>query len=127
MSLRSILHNFSPQKLQVSLALCSLNRQESYRDLLMKRKERNLLLRILNAISAVVIMISTIYIFVWELSVFALAGVFVPLCCIAAPASIAGEGALEIVFGITEALLHAVVDAVIGVLEAIGNAFSSIS
>lgn len=90
----------------------------------MKRKERKLLLRILNAISALVIVFSSIYMFVWELSVLAVAGVFVPLCCIAGPASVAGEGAVEIVLGITEALLHAVVDAVIGVLEAIENVFS---
>lgn len=93
----------------------------------MKRKERKLLFRTINAISAVMMVVSSVYIFLWELSVFSLAGVFVPLCCIAVPVSMAGEGSLEVVFGIAEAFLHAVVDAVIGVLEAIGNAISSIS
>ena len=93
----------------------------------MKRKERKLLLRILNAISAVVMVFSSIYLFAWEFSMLALAGIIVPLCCVAWPASIAGEGVIQIVFGVAEALLHGVVDSVIGLVEGIGSAFSSIN
>ncbi|MFT6449114.1 MAG: hypothetical protein ACJAW8_001471 [Oleispira sp.] len=93
----------------------------------MKRKERKLLLRILNAISAVVMAFSSIYLFAWEFSMLSLAGIIVPLCCVGWSASIAGEGIVQIVFGVVEALLHGVVDAVIGLLEAVGSAFSSIN
>jgi hypothetical protein len=57
----------------------------------------------------------------------AVTGAVVAACCIAGPVVVAGEGAIEIFVEITQTLLHAVIDALIGIFEAIGNALSSIS
>ena len=92
----------------------------------MKRKERPILLRILNAISAVVFMLSCIFILVWGVSFAAVSGAVVALCCIAVPVALTGEGIVEISLAIIEALFHAVIDAFVGIFEAISNAFSSI-
>ena len=92
----------------------------------MKRKERKLLLRIINAISSVALVISSIHLYFWGLSIAAVSGVVVAACCIGGPIVVAGEGAVEVFMGLVEVLFHAVIDALIGIFEAIGNAFSSI-
>lgn len=92
----------------------------------MKRKERRLLLRIVNAIASLVLVVSCLYVFFWGVSAAAIAGAVVAVCCVGAPIVVAGEGAIEILVGVLEALSHAVIDALIGIFEAVGNAFSSI-
>lgn len=92
----------------------------------MRRKERPILLRIVNAISAVVFVLSCIFMMVWGVSFAAVSGTMLAFCCIAVPVALTGEGIAEISLAIIEALFHAVIDAVVGIFEAISNAFSSI-
>ena len=92
----------------------------------MKRKERPVLLRIVNAISAVVFVLSCIFILIWGVSLAAVSGTALAFCCIAVPVAFTGEGIVEISLAILEALFHAVVDAIVGIFEAISSAFSSI-
>lgn len=89
----------------------------------MRRKERPVLLRIVNAISAMVFMLSCIFIMVWGASLAAVSGTVLAFCCIAVPVAVTGEGIAEISLAIIETLFHAVVDAVVGIFEAISNAF----
>ncbi|BCD98195.1 hypothetical protein [Marinagarivorans cellulosilyticus] len=90
----------------------------------MKRKERKLIFRIINAISSLVLLFSCVYLYFWGFSVAVVAGAVVALCCVAAPVALAGEGAIEAIVGVLEALCHALVDAVVGIFEAIGNIFN---
>lgn len=91
----------------------------------MKRKERHIVFRVFNAISAVISIISCIYIFIFELSMFAMAGFLLPLFFISTQAVVAGEGVVDILFGTIETFFHAVIDAVIGILEAIWDGICS--
>ncbi len=93
---------------------------------LMKRKERKPLYRILNAISSLVLIFSCVYLYFWGLSFVAIMGAFSSVCCIGGPVAFAGDGGIEIIIGIAEALLHALIDAVIGIFEAIASVFSSV-
>lgn len=92
----------------------------------MKRKERPVLLRVVNAISALVFAFSLVFMLVWGVSLAVVSSAVLAFCCIVAPIAVAGEGLLEILSGSMEALFHAVIDAVVGIFEAISNAFSSI-
>lgn len=92
----------------------------------MKRKERSVLLRIINALSALVFAASCLVMFVWGVSVAALSGAALAFCCIAAPVVITGEGLLEVVVGTLETFADAFMDAVIGVFEAISDLFSGV-
>ena len=93
----------------------------------MKRKERRLLFRVINAISSVILVAACFYIYFWGVSVAAVTVAVASVSCIGAPIVAAGEGVIEVFLEIAEALLHALTDALIGIFEAIGNAFSSIS
>lgn len=92
----------------------------------MKRRERKVLFRVVNAISSIVLVASAAYLYFIGISVLAVSCIVISLCCIGAPVVTAGEGVLEVFVGFAEALFHAVIDAVVGIFEAIGNAFSSI-
>jgi len=73
----------------------------------MKRKERKVLFRVINAISSIVLFSSCVYLFFWGVTAFAVAGILVPVCCIGGPAIVAGDGIIEAVLGTIEALFHA--------------------
>lgn len=92
----------------------------------MNRRERSPLVRIVNALCALVFIASCVVMFVWGVSVAALSGAALAFCCIAAPVAFAGEGFLDIVVGTLEVFVDAVVDAIIGVFEAISDLFSGI-
>lgn len=92
----------------------------------MKRKDRKLLFRVVNALSSIVLVVSCVYLLFWGLSAAAITTAVVSVCCIGGPVVMSGESTLEIILGIFEALFHAVIDATIGIVEAIGNALSSI-
>ena len=91
----------------------------------MKRKERKILFRIVNAISSVVFLISFVYILFWGISVAAISGATLAVCCIVGPAAMGGATALDVMIAVLEALLHGFTDAILGIFEAIGNIFSS--
>ncbi len=92
----------------------------------MRRKDRKVIFRVINAIALIAFVISVVYIYFVGFSFLAISSVIASLCCIGGPVVVAGESAPEMIFEFFEACLHAIIDAVIGIFEAIGNAFSSI-
>ena len=88
----------------------------------MKRNHRSLLLRIVNAISSLVFVISVVYLFVWGIGVLAVSSTVIAFCFIATPVVIAGEGVLDSILGIVEAFI----DGLLAIIEGISNVISGI-
>jgi hypothetical protein len=89
---------------------------------MMSRKKRSIGVRALNAGCAVVLLGAGIYIF---MAGFQFAAVAALVCCtvaVATPVFLSGEGILEVISGIFEALL----DGLMAILEAIASVFADL-
>lgn len=85
-----------------------------------KNKEGSILLRTLNALSAMVLLFSVIFILIAGFQWVAVVALVCAAACLATPVVMAGEGILEMIMGMLEAIL----DGILAIFEAIASIFS---
>jgi uncharacterized membrane protein len=91
----------------------------AYEGNVMKKKERSAGLRAFNALCAIALLCSGLYVLFAGFQVVAVAAMVCATAGVAAPVVASGEGVLEVLVGILEALL----DGIMGIFEAIAGLF----
>lgn len=86
------------------------------------KNERSAGLRTFNALCAIVLLIAGLYILIAGFQIVAVAALVCAAAGVATPVVISGDGLLEMISGIFEAIL----DGIMGILEAIGSFFSGL-
>ena len=90
----------------------------------MNRKEKDLRLRIVNAVCGLLLCIAIIYALVAGFDLLAIGLIASSTIGAAVPVVLAGEGVLEIIVGVLEALLEGVVEIFSAIFGAISNIFN---
>ena len=90
----------------------------------MDRKQKPLMIKVLNSVCACTLIGCLIYIVFAGFHAVVLGAMVIALACAATPVVIAGEDFLEILLGIIEALVDGIMVIVEGIISAISGIFS---
>lgn len=82
-----------------------------------EKPDRSAFIRLLNAVCAVVLVISIVYVLIAGFELIALTAIACSLTGVAVPVALAAEGALEALAGIFEALI----DGIVAIFDAIAS------